>query len=30
MHGAGQVFFQGGKPDRMLGICVDITEQKHV
>jgi PAS domain S-box-containing protein len=30
IHSAGQVVFEGGKPDRMVGINVDITEQKHV
>jgi PAS domain S-box-containing protein len=30
VHSCGQVFFKNGKPDRMLGINVDITEQKHV
>jgi len=28
MHGAGQVFFEDGKPARMVGINVDITDQK--
>jgi PAS domain S-box-containing protein len=29
MRGSGQVYFESGKPARMLGINVDITEQKH-
>lgn len=28
MHGAGRVFFEDGKPARMVGINVDITAQK--
>jgi PAS domain S-box-containing protein len=30
VHSCGQAFFNNGKPDRMLGINMDITELKHV